>query len=423
MRGLAQAVGTVAPLLVLAGQGASEFGLFSVLLAVAGLSVILEWGLPIKVQNEISRGSAARGYDLRWFLVDSGFVPHLALNLLCAWGLWLLSATWIPRLFPADVAQTLADQDGALLAIFIVAAAIGATYHGRSVVFGLGHIDTGFTFTLLASLATLVGVLGGVALGAPTAALAVLMAATPLGERLIACLYCFGRGRPLRRHPSMPPPLAVGSPARSGRSVALMFLYLQVLALLASNLDSLYAARGHSLQSVGEYAFLLKLYGMPLLAVNILATASMPRLAVESHDRGDGGRATVLALLRSNVALVAMIGLLIVFGSGLLFRLITGAIADLRLLAALMLVDACLLAMRVVLTTYINAAEEVRLNVVGNTLFAATAVGLKVIFVDSWGIYGLVSANVVAYVVSLLPFHIAIAIRSLTQENRSSLLS
>lgn len=406
MRGLAQAVGTVAPLVVLASQGASAFGLFSVLIAVAGLSVVLEWGLPLKVQNEISRGRHVRGYDARWFLLESGFLPHLALNLACAFGLWLLSSRWIGHLFPADVAQVLAQQDGALLAIFMVAATIGATYHGRSVVFGLGHIDKGFTFTFLASLTTLALVAGGIAAGVSTAVLAVVVAAAPLLDRLFACLYCFRRAGELVRHPSMPPPLAGTAPARSGRSVALMFLYLQVLALVASNIDSIWAARANSLQSVGEYAFLLKLYGIPLLVVNILSTASMPRLAVESHGGGDGGRRTVLALLRSNVVVMLGTGLVIVFAGSLLYRLISGATADLRPLAALMLVDTCLLALRGVLTTYVNAAEVLWLNVAGNTAFAAAAIGFKIVLVDRHGIYGLVAANIAAYLLFLLPFHL-----------------
>lgn len=183
-----------------------------------------------------------------------------------------------------------------------------------------------------------------------------------------------------------------------------MFLYLQLLALVASNLDSVYAARANSLQSVGEYAFLLKLYGIPLLIVNILASASMPRLAVEARGRGDGGRATIRALLRSNVVVVAVVGGTIVLGGGLLYECMTGAAANLRPLAGLMLIDACLLAMRGVLTTYVNAAEELWLNVAGNTLFAVAAIGLKIRLVDGFGVHGLVVANIVAFVVFLLPF-------------------
>jgi O-antigen/teichoic acid export membrane protein len=406
MRGLTQAVGTVAPLVVLAGQGASAFGLFSVLIAVASLSVVFEWGLPLKVQNEISRGRLVRDYDARWFLFESGFLPHLALNLACAIGLWLLSSQWIGHLFPAEVGQVLTQQDDALLAIFVVSAAIGATYHGRSVVFGLGHIDTGFTIGLLASLVTLALVAEGVYAGTSTAVLAVVVAAAPLLERLFACLYCFRRPGGLARHPSMPPPLAGSAPARSGLSVSLMFLYLQVLALVASNIDSIWAARANSLQSVGEYAFLLKLYGIPLLVVNILSTASMPRLAVESHGGGDGGRRTVLALLRSNVMVTLAAGLVIVFAGSPLYRLIGGSEVDLRPLAAVMLVDTCLLALRGVLTTYVNAAEVLWLNVAGNTAFAAAAIGFKIVLVDSHGIYGLVAANIVAYLLLLLPFHL-----------------
>jgi O-antigen/teichoic acid export membrane protein len=406
MRGLTQVVGTLVPLFVLASQGASSFGLFSVLIAMAGLSVVMEWGLPIKVQNEISRGCQAHEYNARWFMLYSGFLLHLAVNLACAFGLWMLSSYWIVHLFPANVEQVLQQQGGVLLAIFVVAAAIGATYHGRSVLFGLGHIDAGFTLGMIASLATLALVVLGVVAGVSTAMLSVLVAAAPLLDRVLACLYCFCRRAALPRHPSMPPPLVSRVSARSGRSVALMFFYLQVLALFASNIDSIWAARANSFQSVGEYTFLLKLYGIPLLVAGILNSASMPRLAVETHSADDGGSSTVMELLQSNFLMMVGAGLLIVLAANLLYWLISGVTADLRPLALLMLVDACLLALRGALTTYVNAAEVLWLNVIGNTMFALAAIGLKVVLVDYHGIYGLVTANIVAYLLFLLPFHL-----------------
>ncbi len=404
LRGLAQAVGTVAPLVILAAHGASAFGLFSILIAVAGLSVVLEWGLPLKVQNEVSRGGRERPHDRHWFLVETRFPLHLAVNLALAFAAWQIASTWLPQLFPSQVADILADHGTALLAVFLVAGGIGATYQGRSVLFGLGHIDKGFAITFVAALVSLLLVLAGIAAGASITALAVLVAAAPLIERILACLYCFGRAAALERHVSMPPPNPKSS-ALSQAPVAMMFLYLQLLSLVANNIDSIYAARANSLQAVGEYAFLLKLYGIPLLVANILSSAALPRLAVEAHDGMTGGRKTVMTLLRSNAILVVVVGLLVVLAANTIYAWITGAPGDLRLLATLMLVDTTVLALRGVLTTYVNAAEILWLNVVGNTVFAAAAIGLKVLLVDGFGIYGLVAANIAAYVCFLLPFH------------------
>lgn len=405
IRGLAQAVGTIASFVVLAGHGANSFGLFSVLIAASGMSVVLEWGLPLKVQNEISRGSKCGEYDLRWFLFQSGFLPHLLVNLASALGLWLLAPSLIDEFFPSEVGQVLAQQHGALLAIFLVAAATGATYHGRSVLFGLGYINAGFTIGMLAALMTLAIVALGIVIGASATALSVVVASIPLLERLFACAYCFGRRQTLLRHPSMPPPLLGSTPKRSGRSVALMFLYLQVLALIASNVDTIWAARANSLQSVAEYAFLIKLYSVALLVGGILNTSSMPKLAVEAHGV-DGGRRTVRGLIQANLVVMVGMGLLIVLASNPVYSLISGEPTDLRPLAVIMLVDACLLALRGVLTTYVNAAEVLWLNVTGNTMFAIAAIGLKILLVDRLGIYGLVVANIAAYLLFLMPFQL-----------------
>ena len=409
LRGMAQIVGTAAPLVVLSKQGASSFGLFSIFVSVAGLSVVLEWGLPLKVQNEISRGQNRGVYDFRWFLRDSGFPLHFLLNLISAILLWQAASAWLPYIFTIVVAKILGDHQLALFAIFAVAAGIGATYQGQSVLFGLGHIDKGFTFTLLGATVSFICVITGIAAGVPTTLLAVLVAAAPLFERILSCFYCFGRAATITRHVSMPLPLeARGDDFKSRRHVAPMFLYLQVLSLVANNVDAIYAARANSLRAVGEYAFLLKLFGIPLLVAKILTTAAQPRLAVEAHSGNSRGRGTVAMLLRSNITIVAASGGVIVLIAGWLYHQLTGLQADMLILGILMLIDACTLALRIVLTTFVNASEIFWLNIVGNTLFAGAAILSKVTLVALWGVNGLVIANIVCYVIVLLPFHVAV---------------
>lgn len=410
IRGFSQALGIVPPLLVLHAYGAGGFGLFSMLIAVSGLSILFEWGMPQKLQNEVSRGAGGQRYDRRWLFGKGRFPLHLGINLALALLLWALSARWVGSLFPAPMAEALSHQRYALMGIFLIAAATGATYHARSVVFGLGHIDRGFAFTLMGTATMVALVLLASRNDAPIELVALLAAAAPLAERLIGMVYCFARREPLSRHAAMPTALQ-DHPAESPRSVALMFFYLQVLALLASNLDTLYAGRANSLQAVGEYAFLLKLFGIPLLIVSIFNTATLPRLAVEAHGQGDKGRRTLLSLVRSNLLIMTTLGAMIVLAAGPLYMLISGSQADFGLLALLMLVDMSVLAVRGVLTTFVNAAEVIWLNIVGNTLFAAGAILLKILCVDAWGVAGLVVANFGAYLLLLLPFHLVAVIR------------
>lgn len=203
----------------------------------------------------------------------------------------------------------------------------------------------------------------------------------------------------------MPKPLETYT-ARSPSSVAAMFFYLQLLALVASNLDTLYAGRANSLQAVGEYAFLLKLFGVPLLIVNIFNTSTLPHLAVEAHGTGDRGLRTLKTLVRNNLLMMALAGGGIVVLASPIYKAIAGTAAELWLLSLLMLLDMTVLAIRSVLTTFVNAAEVVWLNIVGNTVFAIGAIFLKLILVDAWGVNGLVVANTVAYLLLLLPFHL-----------------
>jgi O-antigen/teichoic acid export membrane protein len=406
IRGLSQLVAVVPALVVLAMHGAGGFGLFSILVAAAGLSVVFEWGRPLQVQNEVSRGTFSTPYDGRWLIAEGGLPLHLALNLVVALVLWRTAPAWLGFVFPGDVAGVLERHGPALLGVFVVAACSGATYQGRSIVFGLGHVDKGYAFALAGAVLSLVFVLAGLQTQAPPEMLAIAAAAAPLFERLLACAYCFGRRRPLPRHASLPPPLpAAGGSTPTRQRVAAMFFYLQLLALLASNMDTVYAARANSLAAVGEYAFLVKLFGVPLLVVSILSTAAMPRLAVEAHRHGAG--ATMRELLRSNLAVVALLGALVAAAAAPAYRLVSGQSADMMVLSLLLWLDLAVLALRSVLTTFVNAAEVIWLNVVGNTVYAAAAIALKIALVDRLGIEGLVIANVAAYVLFLLPFHLA----------------
>lgn len=399
----------IPPLLVLHAYGADGFGLFSMLIAVSGLSILFEWGLPQKTQNEVSRGVGGRHYDWRWVLGQGRLPQHLAVNLVLAWMLWALSSRWLDVMFPAPMAESLSRRSDTLLGIFLIAGATGAMYHARSVVFGLGHIDRGFAFTLAGTAIMVVLVLIASKASAPVEVVALLAAGAPLLERLIGAAYCFARAEPLQRHAAMPKPLETYT-ARSPGSVAAMFFYLQLLALVASNLDTLYAGRANSLQAVGEYAFLLKLFGVPLLIVNIFNTSTLPHLAVEAHGTGDRGLRTLKTLVRNNLLMMALAGGGIVVLASPIYKAIAGTAAELWLLSLLMLLDMTVLAIRSVLTTFVNAAEVVWLNIVGNTVFAIGAIFLKLILVDAWGVNGLVVANTVAYLLLLLPFHL-LAIR------------
>ena len=58
------------------------------------------------------------------------------------------------------------------------------------------------------------------------------------------------------------------------------------------------------------------------------------------------------------------------------------------------------------LTTYMNAAELIVFNVVGNTVFTIAAVFLKISLVRSYSIEGIALANIIGYSLFLFPFHL-----------------
>lgn|GEM_PF-2867563 len=408
IRGLAQVVVALPPLVVLAKYGASGAGLFAILIAVAGLSLVLEWGFSYKLQNEVSRGENKLPYTLHWFLLKSGLLPHLLINVCLGLLFCRFSAILLPRVFPPQIAQVLGGNPNALLALVLITASSAAIYHGRSIIFGLGHLDRGFLISLLGAGFSLALVVVGSFLGVSVTLIAVFALSAALFERLLGCAYCFLLARPLERHSSLPRPenVSEADPNR-GWKVAFMFFYLQILSMAANNIDAIYAGRSNSLTAVGEFSFLLKLFGIPLLIVNVLNTSAWPRLAVESRNSQQGARQTLLHLLRSNLVIVIGGGLLIVASAGFIYKLITRVPGNLLVLSLLMLFDFSFQAVRGVMTTFVNAAEIIGINLIGNTVFSLAAVFLKVHMVDRFGINGLVLADLMSYVVFLLPFHLA----------------
>lgn len=403
-----QGLAFAAPLLIVHHYGASAFGFVAMLISVSAVSAILEWGQPLPLQNEVSRRGLGDLPVRAWILARGRLLPHLGLNAAAALLLFLTRDGWLSLVVPGSVQEQLVAFRPAMAGALAFAALSGATYQGLALLNGLGLVDTALRIGLLANAGVLAAIVACAWAGLGVEYVAIAYLAGALVERLLALAYC------LRFHHRLAHQVGLSGPvpgaARRAWIVPLAFLYLQVLSLVANNIDALFASRAQSMADVGEYSFLLKLYGVPLLVMSVLNARQWPRLASAGHAAPDAGVGLLWTLIGECLAVAAVSGLVMWGLSGPAYALLTGTALRNGALPWLLGLYVVSMGVRGPLTTYVNSVEQLSANLVGNTVFLLAAVPLKAWCVDNYGVGGLPVANVVSYAVVLLPFHVAAVI-------------
>jgi O-antigen/teichoic acid export membrane protein len=342
----------------------------------------------------------------KWLWTESKLVSHVLINVVIALILWKSCKYWLGIIMPKAMLQEVENHSGAVIGLLLVATASGAFYMGTALINGLGHVNVAFRISLVSNIVILGSLLFGWLISLPFDAMIVISASGLLLENIFSYAYCTYKNKALIRHSRLGPTNDVDYSKRS-LSVSLMFFYLQALSLVANNIDSMFLSSSATLHDIGIYSVIFKLFSFPILIMSVVNAHYWPKLAANGRISGsDGGKMVLSRLLYMNFSISVLFSVTLLFTIKPIYQLLVGKPLDHVYLPWLISAFVVMMSIRGPLTTYMNAAELIVFNVVGNTVFTIAAVFLKISLVRSYSIEGIALANIIGYSLFLFPFHL-----------------
>ena len=397
----AKAVGTLAGLvavpLTLHYLGSERYGMWMTISTAVSLMTFADLGMGSGLLNGISE---ANGKDDR--ILAHEYVSSAFFMLCCAAGISaLLFAAVYPRVQWAklfNVSSSLASSEAGpallvLVACFLVNVPLGVVQRVQQ-----GYQE-GFVNSLwlaLGSVFSLVAVLVAVHFRAPLTWLVLAMVGTPILAVVLNGTALFAWRRPWL----MPARAAFRwSAGRRILGVGLLFLAMQVGVTVAFASDNLVAAHALGPSAVAELAVAARLFGLVPMLLTTVLTPLWPAYR-ESLTRGD--MAWVKRTLRVSLGLALLVCggsalVLTLFGKVIIHAWVGAAVTPgLPLLAGLG-AWTILFGVGSAYAMFLNAANEIRFQVVSWLLIAVGGVAAKIILCKTLGLAGIVWAASSAY--------------------------
>jgi len=383
--------------LTLGYLGKERFGLWMVISSLVALLGLADLGVGNGLLNVLAKAYGKDDRDAARVGVSSAAFMLLGFSLVLGLGLALAYPVVSWKTLLGVSSPVACAEAGPACAVFLACFLAGLpmsvvqqTYAGY---------QEGYLFSLFnaaGNLLGLAGVLVSVSLKAGLPYLVLSMAGAPVLATLVAGAYLFWFRRPWLR----PSWRWIESPAaRRLLKTGLLFFLLQLTAVATFSLDNFLAARFLGAGAVSELAVAFKLFSV-LNAGAALALNPLWPAYGEARARGDA--VWVAKTLRRSLALTALTSLagagLLAVGGGWLVKVWAGAAVvpslDLRLaLACWTPLNACGMAVAM----YLNGINRIRFQVLAGLATGVVALGLKCLWVSSWGVAGLIWATVFAY--------------------------
>ncbi len=379
--------------------GVERFGMWMTISSLIALLAFADFGIANGVLSAVAQAQGKDDAPALRRVVSSGFFMLCGIALLIVL-LFALSYPFVPwhTVFNVQGAQARAEA-GPALAVFVgcFAAAIALGMVQR-VQMGL---QMGFVASLwqcVGSVCALLGVLLAISLQAGLPWLVAALAGAPLLVALLNSLHFYGRSRPDLRPRWR---WISGHSSRELAATGWLFFVLQVTVGVAYTSDSIVIAQVLGAAAVADYAVPEKLFGLIAMGVTMALAPLWPAYG-EAVSRGDSAwvqRTLKRSLqLATGIAAVAAL-LLLVLGPKIIALWVGAAVAPPMLLLLALACWKVVEAAGVALAMFLNGVRVVRLQLWCALPTAATAIGLKLLWVPLWGVAGAVWASVAAYLV------------------------
>gem|GEM_PF-5569414 len=396
------------PLLVLKFYSIEIYGVVVVLIGLQAINALLDWGKQIPFQNRISQIGLTEYSVFNWLFKQTKFNYLLIINVLVGVLAMYTYPYWINFIIGDASNAIIITYRHTINYVIISSCLYGALFCSDSILIGLGYIQNKYLLDFISSLVVLFTLLVFVLTKVDLIYVLDCALSVPVANRIASTVYVLLKGNKLKRKDY----LGNISTYNSGISLSklsIMFLYLQILSLLANNIDSLYLANNVKigLSEIGKFGFYIKIFGISILIINLLNSIKAPEISANAYSKiGKYAFPIFKKLLKNNLLISILFSLLVLMFLPIILKIFGKTDLLDYSFAFVITIQMIILSIRNSFTVYINSAELMVSNILGNTVFSFFQIMLKVFLIIYFGIYGIPLSNIFGYLIFLLPFHV-----------------
>ena len=396
------------PLLVLKFYSIEIYGVVVVLIGLQAINALLDWGKQIPFQNRISKIGLTEYSVFNWLFKQTKFNYLLIINVLVGVLAMYTYPYWINFIIGDASNAIIITYRHTINYVIISSCLYGALFCSDSILIGLGYIQNKYLLDFISSLVVLFTLLVFVLTKVDLIYVLDCALSVPVANRIASTVYVLLKGNKLKRKDY----LGNISTYNSGISLSklsIMFLYLQILSLLANNIDSLYLANNVKigLSEIGKFGFYIKIFGISILIINLLNSIKAPEISANAYSKiGKYAFPIFKKLLKNNLLISILFSLLVLMFLPIILKIFGKTDLLDYSFAFVITIQMIILYIRNSFTVYINSAELMVSNILGNTVFSFFQIMLKVFLIIYFGIYGIPLSNIFGYLIFLLPFHV-----------------
>ncbi len=384
--------------LTLSYLGTERYGVWLTLASAITVLNFVDLGLGCGLLTATAQTSADPDTRRLRAYISSAHVALLAIALVLA-GMVLLVAQVVPppyewfKVTSATARQEVGPAVLAFAAMFILNLPFGAVMRVQT---GLQQGYVASIWQTITSLFGLAALLFAIHLEADLPTLVLVLMAAPLVANVLNTVHYFTRVRP-----DLSPRFSAVTrdSLKSVLSTGVLFLILQIAGAISFSADNLIIARTLGVSSVPEYAVTERLFGLIPALWTILLTPLWPAYG-EAIARGDRDwvRATFRRSLIVAVGGSALIACaLYLFAVPLMDLWVGSAIQPSAVLLLGLGIWKVMEAGGASMAMFMNGANLLRMQATMGCLVAASALALKMLWVEEVGTAGLPLATIVSY--------------------------
>lgn len=385
--------------------GNERFGLWMTISSVLAMASFADFGVGNGVLNTVANAFGKDDMEGVRKAVSSGFalLNTIAASLVLAFFAVYHFVNWAD--FFRVVSPLARAEAGPALAVFAVCFALNISMDVvQRVQLGLQQGYRYGLWQICGSLSGFIGVLAGMWLRVGLPVLVIAIAGAPIFSTALNAIHFFGFVRPdLRPDRQIVSRDVINQIARLGG----LFFVLQVVVAVSYSADNFIIARTLGAVNVPEYSIPQRMFALVSMMTGMLIAPLWPAYS-EAISRGDMrwvsktlGRSLRIVLTTASI----LCGTLLIMAHKIIYWWAGNRIHPPFVLLLGMAIWTVIDCGGGTLSSFLNGASVIRFQVIVASIFGVGCLGLKIFFINRYGLVGIPWATIVAYgLLCVVPF-------------------